>query len=167
MHFDIRSRVHCGLGILMLGTAATRDDGKIPPQVMQHCTDAKTDRLMNAFSGDMTAGLCSGHDVRKAGQTLLITANCKVGPIKVLSHSVVSGDFHSNYTVKVTSKMEGGPAFARALVAGSTTIKARWSGACRSGQRPGDIVMADGRTINIRELRKMLGGGRAPGPAAK
>jgi hypothetical protein len=188
MHSHIRLLLHYCLSVLVLGTVATasaqaqqfpvrraglweltitRDDGKLPPQVMQQCTDAKTDRLMNPFGGDVTAGLCPGHDFRKAGKTLVITATCKIGPMKVLSHGIVSGDFDSNYTVKVTSKVEGAPAFARALVAGSTTIHARWTGACKPKQRPGDIVMADGRTMNIRDIKKVLGGAGMPGSRAK
>ena len=76
--------------------------------------------------------------------------------MKSTSQSVVTGDFTSNYTVKVTSKIEGLPAGAQDAAGGTTTIQARWVGACKAGQRPGDIVMANGQTMNIRDLRKMM-----------
>ena len=132
-------------------------DGKnTPPQTMQQCTDAETDKLMNAFGGALSADMCTKQEIKKVGATLVITATCQVGPMKSTSQSVVTGDFTSNYTVKVTSKIEGLPAGAQDAAGGTTTIQARWVGACKAGQRPGDIVMANGQTMNIRDLRKMM-----------
>jgi hypothetical protein len=130
----------------------------VPPQVMQQCTDAKTDRLMTAYGSGIGAELCSKQEMRKVGATLVIDATCKIGPMTAISQSVVSGDFNSNYTVTVTSKVQGVPAAAAALAGGATTIRARWVGACKPGQRPGDIVMPGGKTMNIDELKKMLDG---------
>ena len=137
----------------------TQEGQKVPPQVRQQCTDAETDKLMNAFGGDISADLCSKQDVRKVGATLVINATCQIGPMKSTSQSVVSGDFNSNYTVKVTSKIEGLPAGIPGGMGGSTTtIQARWIGACKPDQKPGDIIMAGGQRMNIRELRKMMDG---------
>jgi hypothetical protein len=135
----------------------THDGAKAPSQTMQQCTDAETDRMMNAFGGAISADLCSQQEVKKVGATLVISATCQIGPMKSVSQSIVSGDFTSNYIVKVTSKIEGAPAQAQALTGGTTTIQAKWVGACKAGQQPGDIVMADGQTMNIRELQKMMG----------
>ena len=127
-----------------------------PPQTMQQCTDAETDKLMNAFGGDLSADLCAKQEIKKVGATIVINAVCQIGPMKSTSQSVITGDFISNYTVKVTSKLEGVPAAAQGAAGGTTTIQARWVGACKPDQRPGDIVMANGQTMNIRELRKMM-----------
>ena len=132
------------------------DGRNTPPQTMQQCTDAETDKLMNAFGGALSADMCSKQEVKKVGATLVISATCQVGPMKSTSQSVVTGDFTSNYTVKVTSKIEGLPAGAQDAAGGTTTIQARWVGACKAGQRPGDIMMANGQTMNIRDLRKMM-----------
>jgi Protein of unknown function (DUF3617) len=140
----------------------TNDGAKAPPQTMQQCTDAETDKLMNAFGGAISADLCSQQEVKKVGATLVINAVCQIGPMKSVSQSVVSGDFTSNYTVKVTSKIEGVPAAAQAMAGGATTIQAKWVGACKAGQRPGDIVMSSGQTMNIRDLQKMMGPEGAP-----
>jgi hypothetical protein len=138
------------------------DGRNTPPQTMQQCTDAETDKLMNAFGGALSADMCSKQEVKKVGATLVINATCQIGPMKSTSQSVVTGDFTSNYTVKVTSKLEGVPAAAQEAAGGTTTIQARWIGACKPGQRPGDIVMANGQTMNIRDLRKMMEGKDAP-----
>jgi hypothetical protein len=142
----------------------THDGRNMPPQTMQQCTDAETDKLMNAFGGALSADMCSKQDIKKVGATLVISATCQIGPMKSTSQSVVTGDFSSNYTVKVTSKIEGLPAGAQDAAGGSTTIQARWVGACKPGQRPGDIVMADGKTMNIRDLRKLMDGAKGGAP---
>ena len=143
------------------------DGRNTPPQTMQQCTDAETDKLMNAFGGALSADMCSKQEVKKVGATLVINATCQIGPMKSTSQSIVSGDFNSNYTVKVTSKLEGVPAAAQEAGGGTTTIQARWIGACKPDQRPGDITMANGQTMNIRDLRKMMEGGGQPKGAPK
>jgi hypothetical protein len=139
----------------------TQEGRNTPPQVMQQCTDASTDKLMNAFGGDM-GGMCSQHEIRRVGATIVINATCQIGPMKSVSQSVVSGDFNSNYTVKTTSKVEGMPQGIPGMAGGSSTVQARWVGACKADQQPGDVVMPDGRKMNIKELRKMMDGLRPP-----
>ncbi len=145
----------------------THDGRKTPPQTMQQCTDAEADKLMNAFGGAISADMCSKQDIKKVGATLVINATCQIGPMKSTSQSIVTGDFTSNYTVKVTSKLEGVPAAAQEAAGGTTTIQARWVGACKPGQRPGDIMMPNGQTMNIRDLRKLMDGKGAPKGAPK
>ena len=142
----------------------TDESGKTPPQVMQQCIDAKTDQMMNAFSGGIGAEMCSKQEIRKVGATIVINAECQVGPMRSISESVVSGDFNSNYTVRVTTKVEGLPAAAQAMVGGPRVIQAKWVGACAKGQRPGDIMMEGGKTMNIFDLKKMMGGAGGPRP---
>ncbi|MCC6890207.1 MAG: DUF3617 family protein [Hyphomicrobiales bacterium] len=135
----------------------SHDGQNQPSQTMQQCTDAETDKLMNAFGGDISADLCAKQEIRKVGATFVINAICQVGSMKSTSQSVVSGDFNSSYTVKVTSKIEGLPKGVPAM-AGTTTIQARWVGACKADQKPGDIIMAGGKRMNVRELRKLMQG---------
>lgn len=142
----------------------THDGRNTPPQTMQQCTDAETDKLMNAFGGELSADMCSKQEIKKVGATLVISATCQIGPMKSTSQSVVSGDFSSNYTVKVTSKIEGLPASAQEAAGGTTTIQARWVSACKPDQRPGDIMMGNGQTMNIRDLRKMMDGAKGGAP---
>jgi hypothetical protein len=136
----------------------TDETGKTPPQVMQQCIDAATDRMMQNFGSSLGAEMCSKQEVKKVGATLVINAECQVGPMKSRSQSVVSGDFNSSYTVRVTTKVDGLPPAAAAMAGGTRIIQATWTGACKPNQRPGDMVMPDGRTMNILELKKMMGG---------
>src|SRR6476659_7381307 len=111
----------------------TFEGRNLPAQAMQHCIDAETDKLMNSIGGN-----------------IVVDSVCKVGGATVTSHGVVSGDFNSAYTVKVTSTRDG--AAAPGMPAGgtsNTTIEAKWTGACKPDQKPGDIIMAGGRKMNI------------------
>jgi hypothetical protein len=135
----------------------TFEGRNLPAQAMQHCIDAETDKLMNSIGGNMGQERCSKQDVQKIGSTIVVDSVCKVGGATVTSHGVVSGDFNSAYTVKVTSTRDG--AAAPGMPAGgtsNTTIEAKWTGACKPDQKPGDIIMAGGRKINILDMQKMM-----------
>ncbi|MGE3871295.1 MAG: DUF3617 domain-containing protein [Pseudorhodoplanes sp.] len=134
------------------------DGGNHPAQVAQHCIDAETDKLMNSIGGDMRKEACSRQDVQKVGPTYVIDSVCKFGPMTSTSHGVVTGDFNSAYTVKLTSKREGGPNIPGMPAGGTSTmtIEAKWLGACAAGQKPGDMILAGGRKVNIRDMQNIM-----------
>ena len=140
----------------------TLEGRKLPPQTAQHCIDAETDKQMNAMGSGMTT--CSKQDVQRSGNTITVDSVCKVGAATSTSHAVVTGDFSSAYTVKVTSKREGGPPMKGSAPGGATTmnIAAKWLGACKADQKPGDMILAGGRKVNIRELQKLQGMQKTP-----
>src|SRR5579871_3588446 len=88
----------------------TFEGRSLPPQTMQHCVDAETDKLMNNVGGGMQQNACSKQDVQKVGNTLVVDSVCKIGSATTTSHAIVTGDFNSAYTVKVTSKRDGAAA---------------------------------------------------------
>jgi len=128
-----------------------------PEQTSQHCIDAATDKQMNSVGGSMTRESCSKQDIRRVGDSIVVDSVCKIGDATTTSHAVVSGDFNSAYTVRATSKREGGRAVPGMPADGASnmTIEAKWLGACAAGQKPGDIIMAGGRKINILDMQRM------------
>src|SRR5262249_11459256 len=48
--------------------------------------------------------------------------------------------------------------------AANLTVEAKWLGACKADQKPGDMIMAGGQQVNIRDLQNMPG---MPGGAKK
>jgi len=134
------------------------DGGNQPAQVAQHCIHAETDKLMNSIGGDMRKEACSKQDVQKVGSTYVIDSVCMFGPMTSTSHGVVSGDFNSAYTVKVTSKRDGGPNLPGMPAGGTSTmtIEAKWLGACAADQKPGDMILAGGRKVNVRDLQNKM-----------
>ena len=141
-------------------------DSRMPLQTMQQCIDAETDKMMNSVGGSFRQDMCSKQEIKRVGSTIVVDSVCQVGPMTMTSQAVITGDFNSAYTVKVASKRAGGPPMPGMSADGTTnmTLEAKWAGACKPGQRPGDMITADGNKINIRDMQGMRPGGP---PAAK
>jgi hypothetical protein len=137
----------------------TFEGRKMPPQVAQHCIDAETDRQMSAIGNSMQGEACSKRDVTSAGGTIVIDSICNFGGATTMTHGVVSGDFNSAYTVKTESWREGGAALPGRKPGEPTrmTVAAKWLGACKQGQKPGDIIMQNGMKMNVIDMQKKAG----------
>jgi len=68
-------------------------------------------------------------------------------------HTEVVGDLNSTYTVLINSHSDKGPS-GKPLDT-TTKIEAKWLGACKPDQKPGDIVMPGGMKMNIMDLEKL------------
>ena len=131
-----------------------RTGGSVPDMTMQHCTDASTDKQMStSFSPGKET--CAKQDIQKTATGYVSDSVCSVAGMTVTSHAEITGDFNSAYTVKSTSHSEGGP--ANITRDSTTTVEAKWVGACKADQKPGDIVMPGGMKMNILELDKLKG----------
>ena len=129
-----------------------RTGGSMPEMTMQHCTDATTDKQMStSFSPGKET--CAKQDIQKTATGYASDSVCSVAGMTITSHADITGDFNSAYTVKSTSRTEGGPSGVPRD--GTTTIEAKWLGACKADQKPGDIVMPGGMKMNILELDKL------------
>ena len=129
-----------------------RTGGSMPDMTMQHCTDASIDKQMStSFSPGKET--CAKQDIQKTAAGYVSDSICSVAGMTVTSHAEITGDFNSAYTVKSTSRSEGGPSGVARDSA--TTIEAKWLGACKADQKPGDIVMPGGMKMNILELDKL------------
>ena len=145
----------------------TFEGRNLPPQAMQHCTDAATDKQMTANFGNVTHEACTKRDMQKAGDTITVDSVCKFGGMTITSHAVVTGSFDSAYTVKVTSKRDGGPAMPPGVTGGaggetSMMIEAKWLGPCTGDQKPGDMIAPGGMKMNIRDMPTMPGAAAPP-----
>ena len=128
----------------------------VPPTIMKHCTDAATDKLMNANFGGAAQEACPKQDMKTSGGVITIDAVCKFGETTTSSHSVVTGSFDSAYKIDTTSTRAGGPPLPGMApgVPSHMTIEAKWLGACAAGQKPGDVIMANGMVMNVLSLPK-------------
>lgn len=140
-----------GLWEIRLIDTATKAAG----MTMQQCTDAATDKDITANLSPMAKQTCAKNDVRKTAAGYMTDAVCTVNGMAMTSHSDITGDFDSAYTVTVVSKMTGAPAG----VPRETTmmVEAKWLGVCKPDQKPGDIVMPGGFKINITDMQKLKG----------
>jgi hypothetical protein len=132
-----------------------RTGSPMPEMTMQHCTDAAIDRDMNTGLAPAAKDVCSRNDLQKTATGYVADSACNIAGASITSHSEISGDFNSAYTVKTTSHTEHGPS---AVPRDSTvTIEAKWLGACKPEQKPGDIVMPGGFKLNIKDAEMLKG----------
>ncbi len=130
-----------------------RTGSSMPEMTMQQCTDETTDKAMSTAFSPLSREACSRRDFQKTATGYVADTACNVGGVAVTTHSEISGDFNSAYTVKSTSHTDRGANAA----AGDhvTTIAAKWLGACKPGQKPGDVVMPGGFKMNINDMDKL------------
>jgi hypothetical protein len=119
---------------------------------VQQCIDAATDQMLQSSAGPFSAPLCTGREVKQSDAGMTIDTHCSFNGKAANAHAVVSGSFDSAYTMTVTA--DGGE-----LPPVKMTMEGKWLGVCAAGQRPGDVIMANGVKVNIPELQK-----RAIGP---
>ena len=124
-----------------------------PDMTMQQCTDETTDKEMSTAFAPMSKEMCSKKDIQKTATGYVSDSVCGISGVSITSHSEVTGDFNSAYTVKTTSHGDGVPAAAKGEH--ETTIAAKWLGACKPDQKPGDVVMPGGLKLNIKDMEKL------------
>ena len=129
--------------------------GPLPEMTMQHCTDETTDKQMTSTFSPMSKEICSKNDTVKTTTGYTTDAVCTINGMSLTSHSDITGDFNSAYTVTVTTHSQGGA--AGAARDNTMTMQAKWLGACKPDQKAGDIVMPGGLKMNIKEMEKLKG----------
>jgi hypothetical protein len=131
-----------------------RTGSPMPDMTMQHCTDESTDKDMSTAVSPMGKDICSKRDIQKTASGYVSDSVCGIAGMSITSHAEIIGDFNSGYTVKSTSHSEGGPSGTRDT---TTTIEAKWLGACKADQKPGDIMMPGGMKMNVKDMEKLKG----------
>jgi Protein of unknown function (DUF3617) len=125
--------------------------GAAPTAMMRHCTDESTDRQMSTLFNPLAPQPCPKSEVSKQNGQFIIDSTCRVDNKTITLHSDVTGDFITNYTVVTetrTQEPDSEPAVS------SMTLEGRYVGSCKWGQKPGDVVMAGGLKVNIKEMDK-------------
>lgn len=130
-----------------------RAGSQSPEMTMQQCTDETTDRDMSTTFAPMAKDICSKQDIQKTATGYVTDSVCGVAGMTIKSHAEITGDFNSAYTMKSTSHSEGG--MAGAARDSTTTIEAKWLGACKADQKAGDIMMPGGMKMNVKDMAKL------------
>jgi hypothetical protein len=130
-----------------------RTGSPMPDMTMQQCSDETTDKEMSTAFAPMSKDICSKKDIQKTATGYVSDSVCGMAGVSIASHSEIVGDFNSAYTVKTVSHTDSGPAAVKGNH--ETTIQAKWLGACKADQKPGDIVMPGGLKMNIHDLDKL------------
>jgi hypothetical protein len=124
--------------------------GAAPTAMMRHCTDESVDRQMSTLFNPLSPPPCSKSSILKEGDHYTISASCTADDKLVKVMSDVSGDFQTSYTVVTETKIQDDPDSDPTL--SSMTLEGKYVGGCKWGQKPGDVVMAGGMKVNVKEM---------------
>ncbi|MEJ8858983.1 DUF3617 family protein [Variovorax robiniae] len=144
-----------GLWEMTLQTGAS--GGKAPAgHVTQQCIDAASDKAMREMGMGVGEKMCSKQEMRAEGGGFVVDSVCRIDlgngtASTATTHGVITGDFGSAYRMVMRSTYDP-PMMGRAQ--GETIMEAKWVGPCKAGQKPGDMVMPGGQTMNVLEMMK-------------
>jgi hypothetical protein len=140
--------------------AVSMDGTGVGGPTMKLCVDEQSEAKMSLAAQNMPGAHC-GTPVftRNLDGSLSFTGSCDMGEGgKVQTVGTVKGDFNSSYTVSIDSERTGSPVEAM-NGKHKMTVTATRLGDCAAGQKGGDMVMANGATINMLDHAPAPGGG--------
>lgn len=115
-----------------------------PSMKIKQCIDEKTDRL--AESAAAPGATCTKREIRKVAAGYEIESSCTIGAITADAKGLVSGDFETSIKIELSSVIKGIPGMPGGT-AQKSTMETHRIGDCEAGQKPGDMIMPDGRVI--------------------
>ena len=123
------------------------------PQAMtsQHCVDSKTDNLLQQQS--QAKQECSKNSVRKDGDKIILESVCKIEGSSATTKAVFSGDFSRQYRGEISTSFA--PPL-HGMKASKQTLESKWLGACKPGQKPGDVIIPGMGSMNLNEMMKNM-----------
>lgn len=113
------------------------------------CLDESVERDMFGMAMGEMNGRCSKHDFKLAGNRMTGDLVCDLGGTTMHSKSVMVLDGDRAYRTEIDTTYDP-PFMGRSQ--SKTVLTARNIGPCKPGQRPGDFVMPNGRTMNMRDI---------------
>lgn len=127
-----------------------RRQGQAPqrPQTVQMCTNAEVEPVM-LFA--VVPGQTDCHEIKatrrakNAGAGYDISTVCYVHDNRVDAHMNLRGDLKTAYDGSYSVKYTRTPL----QNTGRMVFEGRWLGACKPDQRPGDMVLPNGVTVNV------------------
>ena len=128
----------------------TTVEGRNPPtQVIKQCIDAATDQMTLSIAGPFSPAVCPKREVKSSSDSITVDSTCTIGKTTATAHATITGNFESAYTMTVKSEGPGLPGSPMMM-----TIAGNRLGDCTPEQKAGDIIFANGRTVNILEAQK-------------
>lgn len=126
--------------------------GKNTAQTIQQCIDEAVDLKMQELGKNMAGTKCTKNEGSQKGDAFVVESECSFAQTKISSHAEFTGDFDSKYQVTIQATYE--PAMM-GMKESTTLLQATYKGACAPGQKPGDMILAGGKTMNILNMEEM------------
>jgi len=115
------------------------------------CLDDSVQAEMREFSMGVAKEMCTQNDRHVEGNRMTVKATCRLGPTTMKTESVMV--FNGNTAYHTDSSERYDPPFMN-MSETKSTIDGKWTGPCKPGQQPGDIVTETGQTINMKAMMK-------------
>lgn len=119
------------------------------------CMDGSIQREMYEVGLGAMKGMCSKHDFKVTGSRGTGEFICNLNGSTMHSKSVMTINGDTGYRTEVDTTFD--PPFMGQSKTHSV-LDARYTGACRTGQRPGDMTLPNGQTMNMRDALGKSGG---------
>ncbi len=111
---------------------------------MSVCIDQANDNALQSTGERMAKDRCSKMDIRREGGRIVTESVCKLDQTTATTRGVFTGDFTTVYKAEISNRYDP-PMMGR--TEDRMTIDARWTGPCKAGMKPGDMVMPGGIVI--------------------
>jgi hypothetical protein len=134
----------------MTTTAETAKNAKGGVTSMQMCVDQKSDA--NWLSEGMSKDMCSKQDYKVEKNLITVNSVCKFGKSTATTRTLITGNYDSTY--RIDSHATYDPPLSGRKDS-KTVMDVKWLGPCKAGQKPGDMIMANGTTVNMNDMMKM------------
>ena len=129
--------------------AAAPSGRPMPAERTSMCLDDSVQREMFDMANGAMKGACTRHDFKLTGNRMTGDVVCSMGGSTMHSKSLMVLDGNSAYRTDIDTTYD--PPFMGHSHA-KMVIRARNVGPCKPGQRPGDLVLPNGQTMNMRDV---------------
>ena len=126
------------------------------PNRLTMCLDDTVQKEMFDMGAGAMKGMCSKHEFRMSGSRGTGDFVCDFGGSRMHSKSTMQMTGNTGYRTEIHTTYD--PPFMGQSES-TTILTARHVGACKQGQRPGDVILPNGQTLNVRDTM----GGAATG----
>ena len=126
----------------------TAERGAQHPSRMTMCLDDTVQKEMFDMGAGAMKGMCSKHEFKMSGNRGTGDFICDFGGSRMHSKSTMQMTGNTGYRTEIHTTYD--PPFMGQRET-TTVLTARHVGACKPGQRPGDMILPNGQTLNVRD----------------
>jgi Protein of unknown function (DUF3617) len=113
------------------------------------CLDESVQAQMREFGMGAAKELCSQNERTVEGNKMTMSATCKLGQTTMKTSSLMTFFGNTSYHMDGTATYDPPMGTMKDM---KTSVDAKWVGACRPGQQPGDVTLENGQTVNIKQM---------------
>ena len=146
----------------------TTFNAQVPPDrrpVTTMCLDESVQAQMREFGMGQAKDMCTQDERNVEGNRMTMSATCKDGQTTMKAKSVMTFNGNTAYHMDGTATYD--PPLPNMPKEMKTSVDGRWVGPCKPGQQPGDITLANGQVINVKQMMQGKPSGSIAPPTKK